>query len=579
MKRTSQYSFSVQRRALTLVEMLVGMAITLIMMAAVVNLFANVSGGVSNRRAAIEMNGTLRQARGLLQRDLAGATCPGVPWQNPESGNGYIEIIEGRYSDRNPSSLVDGNAGNGELDYATSIIPGTQVGNGLADAVTDGGGLGDHDDILALTVRSDNEPFVGQVNGVTVESNLAEVIWYSVENPTNGSLGEPGLRTVYRRVLLIAPWVGPLQLSSTAPIITRNPVDFFQRNDISARFDTTTDTWIPNTLSDLTKRENRAMRAEASLFPHVFVSEGRGYAGAPTISLSRNDFGTITNPQDAAAQANYYSLNGNPVFVSGYNVSVGGRYASPPIVAVSPGSGTLAEAATARPVMRAIEQGAGANSDVLTLASLTHGPAPYYGDREGEDVVLSDILAWDLRVFDPGAPLVTTAGVVLEPSDLGWYVPTALNDVVGFGAYVDLGWGDLDKSSNITTAENYQPPSNLPRPLFRLPRNARQFTGYPCVYDTWSTHYESDGLDQDNRDGDLDLQAVNANGIPLGYFTGEDEGTDGFDNDNANGVDDALERETSPPYDVKLPAVKVIMRAYERDSRQIRETSVTQSFQ
>ena len=36
----------------------------------------------------------------------------------------------------------------------------------------------------------------------TIESTLAEVIWYAVENPADGSLGEPGMRTVYRRVLL-----------------------------------------------------------------------------------------------------------------------------------------------------------------------------------------------------------------------------------------------------------------------------------------------------------------------------------------------------------------------------------------
>ena len=42
-----------------------------------------------------------------------------------------------------------------------------------------------------------------------------------------------------------------------------------------------------------------------------------------------------------------------------------------------------------------------------------------------------------------------------------------------------------------------------------------------------------------------------------------------------NGVDDPLERETSPPYPVPLAGVKVVLRVYERDARQVREASVT----
>ena len=40
-------------RGLTLIEMLVALAVTLVMMAAVVNLFANMISSIRNRRAAI----------------------------------------------------------------------------------------------------------------------------------------------------------------------------------------------------------------------------------------------------------------------------------------------------------------------------------------------------------------------------------------------------------------------------------------------------------------------------------------------------------------------------------------------
>src|SRR5882672_3843938 len=91
----------------TLIEMLVAMAITLVMMGAVVTLFANISNSVRNRRATTEMSGQLRHVRNVLQQDLQGATCPGVTWQRPESNHGYIEIIEGEYKEGFASQLLD----------------------------------------------------------------------------------------------------------------------------------------------------------------------------------------------------------------------------------------------------------------------------------------------------------------------------------------------------------------------------------------------------------------------------------------------------------------------------------------
>ena len=42
--------------------------------------------------------------------------------------------------------------------------------------------------------------------------------------------------------------------------------------------------------------------------------------------------------------------------------------------------------------------------------------------------------------------------------------------------------------------------------------------------------------------------------------------------------DDLGERETTPPYDKPLRGVQVIIRAYERDSRAIRQVRVNQHF-
>ncbi len=492
-------------RGLTLVEMLISMAVTLVMMAAVVNLFANIGAGVRNRNASMELGTQLRLARARLFKDLAGATSavrPKLP--SDDHDDGYLEIIEGRWSDTNPSALTDGVSGNTELNYVTSLVPRSNA-TLLPGNVTDGGGLGDYDDILALTVRSESEPFVGRLpvwdatidDGqgnagwwriTTIESNLAEVIWYSVENPADGSLGEPGMRTVYRRVLLIAPWVVDLPLYSSAAPAKRNAVtdsQYFRLCDVSFRREGATR--VPNTLSDLTKRENRFAHRilTPSTFPHAMQLQNIRVAP---------------------------KTNESPLHPFGEDYEV--------------------------------------IQNVETESS----------EREGEDVVLNDVLAFDLRVYDPDAPLFLYNTILVGPSsDAVFSTVIAGGTLSGFGAFVDLGW---DHSEDYKYA-NYSA-LNARKPSFQEEHQAgwrplAPLTGTPAVYDTWPYHYENDGIDQD------------------GSF-GIDQGTDGLDNNNANGVDDSFERETSPPYDTPLRGMQVKIRTYDRDSRQIREATVTRNF-
>lgn len=115
------------------------------------------------------------------------------------------------------------------IDPTISLIPASQAFNpetgdvpgGLsigAGAITDGRALGDWDDILALTVRSESDPFVGRFGGALVESPLAEVVWFATEQP-HSTPADPndGMRRIYRRVLLIAiAWQGERRSPSTA---------------------------------------------------------------------------------------------------------------------------------------------------------------------------------------------------------------------------------------------------------------------------------------------------------------------------------------------------------------------------
>ena len=44
-------------------------------------------------------------------------------------------------------------------------------------------------------------------------------------------------------------------------------------------------------------------------------------------------------------------------------------------------------------------------NDVGQVVRVVHGPVPLWGARRGEDVMMTDVLAFDVRVYDPGAPL------------------------------------------------------------------------------------------------------------------------------------------------------------------------------
>jgi type II secretory pathway pseudopilin PulG len=735
--------------AFTLVEMLVAMAITLVMMAAVVTLFANVSNSVRNRRATIEMSGQLRHVRNVLQRDLQGATCPGATWQRPESNHGYIEIIEGQHKEGNASILLDGNpadpgvppwpnptwpptAINPEIDHKLSTIPSSNLPFNAADWITDGAGLGDHDDILMLTVRNEHEPFVGRMptevradefradtfddwKSGALESPLAEVVWYAVENPgytedpndaadgdsdptANRFFGEPGMRTIYRRTLLIAPWINPYrfpdaqgnvidsfvlegesdQFQARPGLVRVLPdgvdeieleqalaalVAFQERYDLSVRleFDPNLDAadggrWVilANTLGDLTKRENRyehysfrpgngAAKTPSRDYPYALVSMGSGYPGS--------DPDVVCQP-DPEAPAPYHKANeeGHAELqdigaledtVVAYVVTApatGNQYKWRPFAYVDEeDSDTLA---TARVVL----------NDQGNVVRIVHGLVPLSGERRGEDVMMTGALAFDLRVYDPGAPLFATRqipgdassplDVVLTPSDPGWrgmppigaggaYLhddnmnPDGSGKIgdsnrtfpfVGQGAYVDMGYG-FDGRFN---------PPLLPIPNANYNTNFASSTpawffspggindvwgnllapGY-CVYDTWSFHYENNGLNEDNDElvkdsNNNDFPQI----IPPAGPQGRpqiDEGTDGFDSADSfltanrqparaqppdytladaqvSGIDDLGERETVPPYDRPLRGMQVLIRTYEGDSRAIRQVRVNQHF-
>jgi len=509
------------RRGFTLVEMLVAMTLTLLMMATVVTIFDLVGRGVAESRTILEMSNSLRTARDLLQSDLSGATCRMMPGVRPEENLGCFSYIEGPRTDNSRAFFLS----DPPPDPPPVWAP-TSIGNNPdPPLLVDRSQLGDFDDMLHFTVKSPFQPFVGRVgagaNPGVVQSQFAEVIWYCVENPAVPAtdpdyLGIPGLRTLYRRILLVQPILSDGVRNAIAGA---SAAELYENFDLSLKANRT-----PNeSLGDLTMRENRTFHHPAN-FPHPYpmiTNTNIGFSGGDQISGSgflaagfrQGMMVSINGSQDNDGIRRITNVSGDTLTVTG---------------------GQLANEAAGRWVtLRAIP--------ILT------------GGRTGDDIVLRNVVAFDVRAYDPQAPIRQNSQgkVAVAPGDPGWALAPATN--LALGAYVDLNYSSKENAGADPGSWFSGPPQN-PSASHTYPN------GIYDIWDTWPLHYEYDGVDQDG-DG------VN------------DQGTNGLDNGGNNAaVDDPGERETQPPYGRPLRGVQVTIRIYEPDTRQIRQATVIQNF-
>ncbi len=401
---------SCSRNGLTLIELMIAVALTLVIVAAMIRAFTASSDQIGLGRAQMDMHNKLRMVTETLRNDLQNATCTPRPRGLSDERSGYFEYVEG--------DEVDG-------DHAT----------------TDNSFIGDHDDILSLTVRSEDVPFRGRFNGGFVESYLAEVTWWVVHE---GGDDYGGNFRLYRRVLLIRP-----DLTTTLTDFST----FYRSNDISVRREVGGPGLVMNSLEDLADRRNRFCH-DTGTFPNELI---------PGLLDSR----------------------------------------------------------------------------------------PLTGIYEGEDLMLDNCVAFDIKVFSPDAPVIVNGNYLAETSDYGYLTDqTNLGGITtDYGGYVDLGFGD-----------RLTPPISGSWFADEAYDNGYSFSSFPYTYCTWSATYESDGEDQDN-DGEID------------------EGVDGIDNPGSDpGIDENNERETQPPCPWPIRSMQVSIRMIEKKTNLVLQKSIKESF-
>lgn len=578
-----------RRSAYTLIEILVSTALTLMLLMAVVQIFGSVSESIANSRAALEMADQLRAAQMTLQRDLEGVTVTMAPPRRPESGEGCLEYTEGP---------------NGPARWLDDVAKNTQTPSGDVEVDST---VGDTDDVLLFTTRTRSTPFVGRVRakraplaGETADGNdaVGDYMWVnSAESQEAEVIWFLRGRTLYRRVLLVLPnFDADLRTNAVELQLGVTPAGpgFYRDYDISVRNSNGGGALAANSLSDLTKPENRfAHRAPhkvgAGSWASRFPFHPHFYADFTGASLS-----IVRSTWDVEDLPTWASL----------------------------GMPTLRECSFVHPSVPANTWVAGARLPMVAVDDLDAesrgkfdawlNPHPwirqdldtgalndYLGTRIGEDVVLTNVIGFDVKAWDPTAFVLlvtppTGQPYTLLPGDRGYMLKLReyLNNPadpaivhVSSGAYVDLNYlchvrdpntALLGATPTVARVNQYLGDSQFGwagnarsrvRGMEPIVSASPDLASYrSAVYDTWSTHYEYDGDDTDNRDGDND------------GTTGADEGTDGFDSNGDGVVDDVGELEAPPPYAVPLRGIQVRIRVFDPASRQIREVTVVQDF-
>ncbi len=500
-----------KRGGYTLIEILVSVTLMLLLMLGVTQLFSSIGTTINEAQSTLNMTANLRATKNRLAKDLTYLTAD--PFLTPlidtaTNPTGYFCIIEGMGAAHSNTLLQNLNAKTPTSDSIRTrdiaLNPDSNDAplSALGDTTIYDNTVGDMDDVIMFTVTSPaGEEFrglCGTTKGI-IESNTAEVIWFCRGN------------TLYRRTLLVIP-DDDLQASGTF-----TATGFYAKHDISARYDTVKSKIVANTLEDLTRRENRFAHGGGLTFPcDIHDNAACYYLRMPTLTeMSHTDW-NIANTflVNINGKASYpsttapYSLYTDPLTASS-TPFIDFWYNPLPWQQITPTTG-----------------------NIYALESTT---------RYAEDVILTNVLSFDVQVWNPEVNRFANLGEARNYTAIGSTIPSP-------GLYYE----DLGPDGN-----------QIPADATALSLGTQGFYSWgqknvvtnaieelPCVYDTWTDEYE------------VDRKSV------VGYPT----------NGRNPNSSDFRDWSAPQPYWVGLRGVKVTIRTFDPRSRNVREMSLVHSF-
>lgn len=553
-----------RRRGFSVLELLIATTIAMVILLVVTKWFRDLSQQTSRSRALIEMSGQMRAVIAQLENDMRGATFPRGAMPGSNGSLGYIQYFEGAGTDAAPNGDLLNHltlATTGAVTNVTSVqyvIPnGTPAGvlgsaniagashyqniNGSINTAVDPNTsrFGDMDDVIALTTRNTDSPFEGKMifrqNAVaasppaiglpqTITSPLAEVIWWveGFDENQDGVIADAE-RRLHRRTFLIRP-----DLSNAVNVLWHSLINNGLVNGIAGANMDTTDAM-------------RVMYEQCDISFHIDAS---GNAVANSLAELSKPSNLSTAPATAWCKRItmgqvFRQIPPNPASFAGG------------VVFVAPFAGK-----TAIPGFRLLD------NFVFPKTSPTTPLGQIGANRFGEDVMLSSVAAFDSRIFDPTAPIkLHSPGTQVQPGDPGfeWKQPTdstaVTQTLVGQGAFVDLCYSHARMPNNAVSSWFSGPPSQFSG-FFRV-NGSNPATHLLTSYDTWAplTNTIMDGVDNDSTQAGI-----------IGVI------------DDPTEIAQETTQATTPPYNFPLRALQVTIRAYDADSKQIRQLKASVSY-
>jgi hypothetical protein len=624
---------------MTLIEVLIATALTLMIMLALAQGFKTTSQSISSGRARLTSSDQLRSISTLLRSDLQGLTVSTtVHPQSSKSPNGYFVYYDGPLSDA--TAML--------FNY---VPTGVEIEDKLSASR-----WSDVDDVMMFTAKArDGQWFYGRVplalmkihsgdiasitfqdwaTDVTIASEYAEIAWFMrplnevgmLNNPdpqnSNGNYssspgstpvndvipvvdlngdsipdpdGMPDRVALCRRVMLIRPDLDvSISKLSAVPddeqlIAAPLPVDL--NNADSFRY----------------QMRFAYQRTDLSVRKHWDEAKRR-------FVLKANSLGDLQRPENRFA---HYCLPANA------------NQSSLPILALTNEANSNGNYLA---MTNLVMSGVNPNNDRGFFPSafcrtnlVSTGNSTYTVQHTQEEIVASNVVGFDVRGYDSTAMQIYAPGVdglyggltdaaaplaqklaaaggtgyddlIVGPSDPGYAVMIKSGEVIAAssGAFVDLSWGFrvVNQLTNATRStyglapsgsiwgsalSGYEPISGgVVDSMIRSGKYSTAFSVHQPTFDSFSDDYESDGNLQSNGLSENGMVPYGENAVTS---AAPDHGIDGIDN-NSNGViDEQAERDTSPPYRYAMPAIQIKMRVQDATAGTLQELSMVHSLQ